>query len=89
MNRRGFITSALKVTAAGLLVPEYLFGRSMVGWTAGVDPAGGMSVFVHRLTAEHLERMSLEWIKVFFDASKYSYAVHEEGMKVIFDKIAP
>jgi hypothetical protein len=30
MNRRGFITSALKGTAAGLLVPEHLFGRSMV-----------------------------------------------------------
>jgi len=36
MNRRGFITSALKATAAGLLVPEHLFGRAMV---AGFRPA--------------------------------------------------
>ena len=29
-NRRGFITSALKATAAGLLVPEHLWRRSMI-----------------------------------------------------------
>lgn len=34
MNRRGFLTSALKATAAGLLVLEHLWGRSMVGWRA-------------------------------------------------------
>lgn len=49
MNRRGFLTSALKATAAGLLVPEHLFGRSMV---AGFHPKNIMLGFDPALDIE-------------------------------------
>jgi len=61
MNRRGFLTSALKATAAGILVPEHLFGRSMVAGfhprifygehiTMGVDPASDLDTMMIALT---------------------------------------
>lgn len=41
MNRRGFLTSALKATAAGILVPEWILdppkGRSMVSVPSDFD----------------------------------------------------
>lgn len=58
LSRRGFLSAALKATAAGILVPEWLLdplkGRSMVA-----VPSFSMDVLDHLIVPEMMGRIAL------------------------------
>jgi len=78
MNRRGFITSALKVTAAGLLVPEHLWGRSMVAGfhsfrcAKQIEDIEGISI------DRELTKLTLSFAEEFFQKAHGHFFILEE-----------